>query len=116
MGAAGCARRSGRRGTEASAQGALDRLAGFDAGALSGGDRLDLITARAGLAVDAELARRFPFGRGFRPYRVTPFDGAWRGSDPAAIEADTRAIEKDAQAGVMLARPWRAHHRGHHGA
>jgi uncharacterized protein (DUF885 family) len=91
---------------EASAQGALDRLAGFDAGALSGGDRLDLITARAGLAVDAELARRFPFGRGFRPYRVTPFDGAWRGSDPAAIEADTRAIEKDAQAGVMLARPW----------
>jgi uncharacterized protein (DUF885 family) len=91
---------------DATAQAALDRLAWFDAGVFAGGDRLDLITARAGLAVDAELARRFPFGRGFRPYRVTPFDGAWRGSDPVAIDADTRAIEKDAQAGVMLPRPW----------
>lgn len=91
---------------DATAQGALDRLAGFDAGAFTGGERLDLTTARAGLAVDAELARRFPFGRGVRPYRVTPFDGAWRGADPAAIDADTRGIEKDAQAGVMLSRPW----------
>lgn len=88
------------------AQGALDRLAGIDAGALAGGPRLDLTTARAGLGVDVELARRFPFGRGVRPYRVTPFDGAWRGADPAAIAADTRAIEKDARAGVMLSRPW----------
>ena len=89
---------------------ALDRLAGFDDARLTSFDRLDLRTARAGLAIDAELARRFSFGRaqGLHPYRVTPFDGAWRAATPdsAAIDEDTRAIEADARAGVMLPHPW----------
>lgn len=39
---------------------ALERLAGFDADALPPGLRLDLRTARAGLAIDAQLARAAP--------------------------------------------------------
>lgn len=82
---------------------ALRDLAAADAGNLSPSARLDLVTARAGLAIDAELLRRFPFGRLGRPYRVTPLAGAWiRHGDPAAIDADTAAIRKDAAAGVVL--------------
>jgi uncharacterized protein (DUF885 family) len=93
---------------EAQPGAALARLAGFDEAALTVTDRLDLRAARAGLAIDAQLAARFPFGRGGgqRPYRVTPFDGAWRGTAPETIEADTRGIEADAAAGVILPRPW----------
>ncbi len=82
---------------------ALRDLAMFDARDLSPSARLDLVTARAGLAIDAELLRRFPFGRLGRPYRVTPLAGAWvRHSDADAIDADTAAIRRDAAAGIGL--------------
>jgi len=76
----------------------------FDARDLSPSARLDLVTARSGLAIDAELLRRFPFGRlGRSPYRVTPLAGAWvRHSDAAAIDADTAAIRQDVAAGIGL--------------
>ncbi|MDE1916018.1 MAG: DUF885 family protein [Sphingomonadales bacterium] len=85
---------------------ALALLAPFGEGHLTETDRLDLRAARAGLAIDAQLARRFPHGVGLRPYRVTPRDGAWRGPSPEAIDAETRALTADAQAGIVLPRVW----------
>lgn len=85
---------------------ALASLARFSDDGLTAFDQLDLRAARAGLAIDAELARRFPHGRGLRPYRVTPREGAWRGSSPEAVEADTEGLAADAEAGIILPRPW----------
>ncbi len=85
---------------------ALSRLAPFDPHALQPGDRLDLTTARAGLAIDAALARS-AFGRtGRSPYRVTPTTGAWKAARPDAtkIDADTAAVLVDAGAGIVLPR------------
>jgi hypothetical protein len=90
---------------------ALRLLAPFDAHALQPSDRLDLTTARAGLAIDAALARSV-FGRsvfgstGRSPYRVTPTTGAWKAPRPdhARIDADTAALLADAAAGIVLPR------------
>ncbi|WP_151990168.1 DUF885 family protein [Sphingomonas aurantiaca] len=85
---------------------ALRLLAGFDAGALKPGDRLDLITARSGLSIDAAIARS-RFGRTGRSlYRVTPTTGAWKAQrpDPAKIDADTAAVLADAETGIILPR------------
>ncbi len=85
---------------------ALLLLAPFDPHALQPSDRLDLITARAGLAIDAAIARS-AFGRtGRSPYRVTPTTGAWKAARPdrARIDADTTAILADAETGIVLPR------------
>jgi uncharacterized protein (DUF885 family) len=85
---------------------ALRLLTPFDASSLQPSDRLDLITARAGLAIDAAIARS-TFGRtGRSPYRVTPATGAWKAARPdqARIDADTTAIFADAEAGIVLPR------------
>jgi len=85
---------------------ALRLLAPFDPHALQPSDRLDLVTARAGLSIDAALARS-TFGRtGRSPYRVTPTTGAWKAARPdqARIDADTSAILADAEAGIVLPR------------
>ncbi len=85
---------------------ALRLLAPFDPHALQPSDRLDLITARAGLAIDAAIIRS-TFGRtGRSPYRVTPATGAWKAARPdqARIDADTTAILADAEAGIILPR------------
>ena len=85
---------------------ALRLLAPFDPHALQPGGRLDLITTRAGLAVDAAIARS-TFGRtGRSPYRVTPTTGEWKAARPdqARIDADTTAILADAETGIVLPR------------
>ncbi|MES3153073.1 DUF885 family protein [Sphingomonas faeni] len=85
---------------------ALRLLAPIDASSLQPADRLDLITGRAGLAIDAALVRS-AFGRtGRSPYRVTPTTGAWKAARPdrAMIDADTTAILTDAGAGIILPR------------
>lgn len=85
----------------------LAALSEFDAATLRPGPRLDLLTARAGLAIDLELARRFPFGRpGRSPYRVTPTSGAWLRADasPQAIASETQGLRADATRGVRLPR------------
>jgi hypothetical protein len=85
---------------------ALRLLAPFDAQSLQPGDRLDLTTARAGLVIDAALARS-AFGRtGRSPYRVTPTTGAWKAArlDAVKVDADTAAILADAEAGIILTR------------
>lgn len=85
---------------------ALRLLAPFDAAGLQPNDRLDLTTARAGLTIDAAIARS-AFGRtGRSPYRVTPTTGAWKAArlDSAKIDADTVAIQADAEAGIILPR------------
>ncbi len=85
---------------------ALRLLTPFDANSLEPSDRLDLTTARAGLTIDAAIARS-AFGRlGRSPYRVTPTTGAWKAArrDQAEIDADTTIIEADAEAGIILPR------------
>jgi hypothetical protein len=85
---------------------ALRLLAPFDPHALQPGDRLDLTTARAGLAIDAAIVRS-TFGRtGRSPYCVTPTTGAWKAARPdqARIDEDTTAILTDAEAGIVLPR------------
>ena len=85
---------------------AIRLLTPFDPHALQPSDRLDLITARAGLAIDAAIARS-TFGRtGRSPYRVTPTTGVWKAAraDQAKIDADTTAILADAEAGIVLPR------------
>jgi len=85
---------------------ALRLLAPFDPHALQPSDRLDLTTARAGLAIDAAIARS-TFGRtGRSPYRVTPTTGAWKAARPdrARIDEDTTAILADAETGIVLPR------------
>ncbi len=85
---------------------ALRLLAPFEPHALQPSDRLDLTTARAGLAIDAAIARS-TFGRtGRSPYRVTPTTGAWKAARPdqARIDADTTAILADAETGIVLPR------------
>ncbi|BCA62257.1 hypothetical protein HMP09_1491 [Sphingomonas sp. HMP9] len=85
---------------------ALRLLAPFDAHSLQPSDGLHLTTARAGLAIDAAIARS-SFGRtGRSPYRVTPTTGAWKAAHPDAtrIDADTAAILADAAAGIVLPR------------
>lgn len=92
---------------QADPAGALTALSAWDAEALSAGRRFDLLAARSGLAIDVELARRFPFGRpGRSPYRVTPTSGAWLRSDASAlaIADETQALLADAGAGVRLPR------------
>lgn len=85
--------------------GALDRLSRFDAATLPLPQRLDLETARAGLAIDLALARDFPVGRpGRSPYLVTPGSGAWTKPDASAesIRRDTQRLVADAARGVRL--------------
>lgn len=85
--------------------GALAQLSGFDPATLPMPLRLDLLTARAGLAIDVELARRFPFGRAGRsPYLITPGNGAWAKADASAetVQRETEALRADAARGVRL--------------
>jgi uncharacterized protein (DUF885 family) len=92
----------------ATSEAKLDRLKVFTPSTLSHASALDLVTARSGLRIDAQLARRFAFGRlGHSPYSVTFASGAWRDGHPIAakINADTAAIEADAAAGVVLPTP-----------
>jgi len=86
----------------------LHRLKVFSSSTLSHASALDLVTARSGLRIDAQLARRFAFGRlGHSPYSVSFASGAWRDghSSAAKIDADTAAIEADAALGVVLPTP-----------
>ncbi|WP_333572184.1 DUF885 family protein [Sphingomonas sp.] len=86
---------------------ALAALSRWDATDLPAGPRLDLLAARSGLAIDIELARRFPFGRpGRSPYRITPGSGAWLHADGSeqAITLETQALRADAALGVRLPR------------
>lgn len=86
---------------------ALAALRKIDAASLPASPRLDLLTARAGLAIDIELARRFPFGRlGKSPYLVTTGNGAWLRADATAetIRRETAALRSDAAHGVRLPR------------
>ncbi len=76
---------------------------------LSPGARLDLETAREGLAIDARIAAIMPYGRlGRSPYSVSPASGAWRdaGARDAAdrIAADTAVVKREAAAGIILPR------------
>ena len=85
----------------------LAKLRRVREGGLSPGARLDLETAREGLAIDARIAEVMPYGRlGRSPYSVTATSGAWRdlGARDAAdrIAADTAAIEREAAAGIVL--------------
>lgn len=85
---------------------ALRLLVPFHAEGLQPSERLDLTTARAGLTIDAAIARS-AFGRtGRSPYRVTPTTGAWKAArtDFAKIDADTAATQTDAEAGIILPR------------
>ncbi|WP_294329373.1 DUF885 family protein [uncultured Sphingomonas sp.] len=85
--------------------GALAQLSGFDPATLPLPLRLDLLTARSGLAIDVELGRRFPFGRAGRsPYLVTPGSGAWAKADAPAetVLRETEALRADAARGVRL--------------
>ena len=85
---------------------ALRLLAPFDPHALQPGDRLDLTTARAGLAIDAAIVRSAFARIGRSPYRVTPTTGSWKAARPdqARVDADTTAILADAEAGIVLPR------------
>jgi len=90
---------------DATPEAKLDRLKPFSPSTLSRSSALDLVTARSGLRIDAELVRRFSFGRlGHSPYSVSFASGAWRDGHPnaAKIDADTTAIEADAAKGVIL--------------
>ncbi len=78
-------------------------LDGIDRVALGDGARLDLLTARAGLACDAALATLGAPGRS--PYRISPRAGVWqRATDPAAIDAEREAVVADATRGIVLPR------------
>ncbi len=86
----------------------LARLKSFDPATLSPSARIDLETVRAGLAVDAQLLRRFPIGRlGRSPYTIAPNAGAWRDALPDAskVDAENEAIRADATQGVILPLP-----------
>lgn len=85
---------------------ALRLLAPFDPHTLQPSDRLDLTTARAGLAIDAAIVRSAFSRTGRSPYCVTPTTGAWKAARPdqARIDADTTAILADAEAGIVLPR------------
>ncbi len=86
----------------------LAALKGFEPASLSPSPRIDLETVQAGLAVDAQLLRRFPIGRlGRSPYTIAPNAGAWRDAAPNAgkIEAESEAIRADAARGVILPAP-----------
>lgn len=91
----------------------LDRLTRFSTTGLSRSAALDLETVRAGLRIDAALARHFPFGKlGRSPYSVSLASGAWRDARSVSeagaaaladrIDAETAAIEADARAGTIL--------------
>lgn len=86
---------------------ALAQLATFDPATLPAAARLDLLTARSGLAIDIDLAPRFPFGRAGRsPYVITLTSGAWTRADApvAAIARETKMLDADARRGVRLPR------------
>jgi uncharacterized protein (DUF885 family) len=86
----------------------VDRLKPFSPSTLSPASALDLVTARSGLRIDAQLANHFRFGRlGHSPYSVSFASGAWRDTHPSAakVNADTAAIEADAERGVVLPTP-----------
>ncbi|MDB5703806.1 MAG: hypothetical protein JWN66_922 [Sphingomonas bacterium] len=90
---------------DAAPEAKLDRLKGFSPESLSRSAALDLVTVRSGLRIDAELARRFAFGKmGRSPYSVSFMSGAWReaGATAERIDADTVAIDAEAAAGVVL--------------
>lgn len=86
----------------------LAQLKGFAPASLSPSARIDLETVRAGLAVDAQLLRRFPIGRlGRSPYTIAPNAGAWRDAAPVVgkVEAESEKIRADAAHGVILPAP-----------
>ena len=91
------------------AQARLDRLDAFDPATLSPEARLDYRGIREGLALDAELAQRFPYGTPgppASPYLVSPRSGLWlTASDakahPDAIDAETAQLDADAACGVV---------------
>jgi len=76
-------------------------------------DRIDVEAARAGAAVEAAIARDFPFtGEMGAPFAVSPAAGAWRaiGKSPDVsgtalvlqVDAETDRVTAAAQAGVAL--------------
>jgi len=85
----------------------LAKLSAVREAGLSPRARLDLETAREGLAIDTRIAAIMPYGRlGRTPYSVSAVNGAWRdaGTSDAAdrIAADTAAVRREAAAGVVL--------------
>ena len=74
---------------DAAPEAKLAQLKAFSPAALQHASALDLETARSGLRIDAQLARRFAFGRlGHSPYSVSFASGAWRDSHPSAAKID----------------------------
>jgi uncharacterized protein (DUF885 family) len=91
----------------ATPQARLARVEALPAQGLSHSAALDLQTARAGLAIDVELAKLFPeTAPGRLPYPVGPSSGAWRKGDAAAIDADTAALRVAAKRGIVLPQPF----------
>lgn len=83
---------------------ALALLSHYDATRLTEPERCDLITTRAGLTIDAAIARLYPGPRrGRSPYRVTATTGAWKAATPDAdrIDAETAALRTDASHGLL---------------
>ena len=107
-------------GADAAARAALDSLAalptpearlaqlsGVSPDGLSHAVRLDLDTAREGLAIDAKLAALFPGTEpGRLPYPVGPTWGAWRQDAAEVVDADTRAIREAAERRIVLPQPF----------
>lgn len=83
---------------------ALALLSRYDATRLTEPERCDLITARAGLTIDAAIHRLYPGPRrGRSPYRVTATTGAWKSLTPDAdrIDTETAALRTDARHGLL---------------
>lgn len=85
----------------------------IDTGRLTWAARIDVEAARAGAAVEAAIARDFPFtGEMGAPFAVSPATGAWRAigksPDPSEaafamrIDAETARLDAAAAAGITL--------------
>jgi len=88
-------------------------LRAIDIGGLAEPARIDVEAARAGAAVEAAIARDFPFtGDMGAPFAVSPATGTWRAIGPSTaagsaalapqIDAETGRLSAAAQAGVAL--------------
>jgi uncharacterized protein (DUF885 family) len=85
-------------------------LRAIDTGRLTAAARIDVEAARAGAAVEAAIARDFPFtGDMGAPFAVSPATGAWRAigkpsgaPDATRINAETARLRAAAAASIAL--------------
>ncbi|MGN6268839.1 MAG: DUF885 family protein [Sphingomonas sp.] len=85
----------------------LARVEALSTQGLSHSTMLDLETARAGLTIDAKLAKLFPdTPPGQLPHPVGPNWGAWRKGDSTAIDADTAALRRAEERRIVLPQPF----------